>query len=89
MKPEYRRGAGDSRRGGDALGRFHAGAPRFLLKEVIMDHPSWEQRIRDNARAAVWGLKKTILAKREEIVDLELQLDQARARMRELDREAA
>ena len=47
--------------------------------------PHWEDRLRANALASVWGLKKTILSKREEIVDLELQLEQARMRVRELE----
>jgi hypothetical protein len=36
-----------------------------------------KERQRQNAELAVWGLKKAILSKRQEIVDLELELRKA------------
>jgi len=39
-----------------------------------------------NAEQAVWGLKRTVLSKRQEMVDLELQVRQAEDALRRLKR---
>ena len=42
-----------------------------------MTHEQVRELERDNAEQAVWGLKRAVLSKREELVDLELQVRQA------------
>jgi predicted nucleic acid-binding Zn-ribbon protein len=39
-----------------------------------------------NAELSVWGLKKAVLSKRQEVVDLELQVRQAEDRLKGLSR---
>jgi hypothetical protein len=51
--------------------------------------PTIEERVRGGAELAVWGLKKTLLSKREECVDLELQVRQAEDRLKQVNREYA
>jgi hypothetical protein len=43
-----------------------------------------QDRILANAELSVWGLKKTVLSKRQEIVDLELEVMRAEDRLRQL-----
>ena len=39
---------------------------------------------KQNAELSVWGLKKTVLSKRQEVVDLEFQVRQAEDRLKKL-----
>jgi hypothetical protein len=40
-------------------------------------NPTIKERERQGAEASVWGLKRTLLSKQQEVVDLELQVRQA------------
>jgi hypothetical protein len=42
-----------------------------------MTNAEFKELTKQNAELSVWGLKKTVLSKRQEIVDLELQVRQA------------
>jgi hypothetical protein len=46
---------------------------------------TWEQRNIDNARASVWGLKIAVLDKQQEVVNLQLLVEQAQERLREVE----
>ena len=52
----------------------------------MMTNTQIKERERQNAEASVWGLKKTVLSKRQEVVDLELQVRQAEDVLRQLNK---
>jgi hypothetical protein len=48
--------------------------------------PTIEERQRQGLELSVWGLKKAVLSKRQEVVDLELQVIQAEDELRRFNR---
>jgi hypothetical protein len=52
----------------------------------MMTNTQIKERERQNAELSVWGLKKTVLSKRQEVVDLELQVRQAEDVLRQLNK---
>jgi hypothetical protein len=62
----------------------HTYDPRF-----IMTNEQIRELEKGNAELAVWGLKKSVLSKRQEVVDLELQVRQAQDVLDRLKRRVA
>jgi hypothetical protein len=52
----------------------------------MMTNTQIKERERQNAELSVWGLKKAVLSKRQEVVDLELQVKQAEDVLRQFNK---